>query len=87
MRDTCYLCKLETQCDRHHVLGGPLRKKSEKYKQYCVIRVCRKCHNKIHAHPADYIYLKREAQQRTMDGLGWTIEDWHKHFGKSYLEE
>lgn len=85
MRSVCRICGLETDCDRHHILGGSLRKKSEKYKQYCVIRVCRTCHNKIHAHPAEYIYLKREAQQRLMDGLEWTIEDWHREFGKSYL--
>ena len=85
MRSVCRICGLETNCDRHHVFGGSLRKKSEKYKDYCVITVCRACHNDIHAHPARYLELKRKTQQRAMHGLGWTIEDWHREFGKSYI--
>lgn len=86
MRSVCYICKRETDCHVHHIFAGSLRKKSEKYKQYCTIRVCPNCHlNKIHKYPADYIYLKKEAQQSLMDGLGWTIEDWHREFGKSYI--
>ena len=85
MRNFCELCRRYDNLDTHHIFEGSLRKKSERYKEYCTIRVCRTCHNKIHARPREYIYLKQKAQQSLMDGLGWTIEDWHREFGKNYL--
>ena len=82
----CDLCGKWDYLDRHHIFEGQgLRRQSEKYG--CVIRVCRACHNKIHHHPLDYIWLKRESQLEAMQRLNWTIDDWHRYFGKSYLEE
>lgn len=86
MRNACQICGKWEYLDKHHIFEGQgLRRQSEKYG--CTILCCRRCHNDIHKHPRDYIYLKRESQLATMERLGWTIDDWHKHFGKSYLED
>ena len=82
----CDLCGKWDYLDRHHIFEGQgLRRQSEKYG--CVTNVCRRCHNDIHHHPLDNIWLKRESQLEAMQRLNWTIDDWHRHFGKSYLED
>ena len=83
----CAMCGRWDYLDTHHIFEGSLRKKSEKYKDYCTIRICRTCHNKIHSRPADYLWLKQKTQYIAMYYLGWTIEDWHREFGKSYIQE
>lgn len=82
----CDLCGRWGYLDTHHIFEGQaLRRKSEKYG--LKVRICRACHEDIHRHPLDYIWLKRESQLEAMQRLHWTIEDWHREFGKSYLEE
>lgn len=81
----CELCEKWDYLDRHHIFEGSLRKKSEKYN--CVINICRECHDKIHRHPLDYLQIKRESQKELMEQMHWTMDDWHREFGKNYLEE
>ena len=84
-REPCELCGKWDYLDRHHIFEGSLRKKSEKYN--CVIRICRACHDDIHHHPLDYLWLKKESQKELMERMHWYMDDWHREFGKNYLEE
>lgn len=74
--------------DRHHVFGGALRKKSEKYG--AVVYLCHhRCHifgaNSAHQSREVRLHLKRQAQARIMFEQGWTLDEWLQEFGKSYL--
>ncbi len=82
----CELCGMWGDLDVHHIFGAALRKKSTKYG--LTVRICRSCHDDLHHHhPKKYIRLKRDAQKELMERMHWTIDDWHREFGKSYLEE
>lgn len=86
-REPCELCGRWDYLQKHHVFEGvSLRRKSEQYSEYCTIRICYRCHDDIHRHPLKYIGLKQKAQAALMEGLGWTMEEWHIEFGKNYLE-
>ena len=87
----CALCGANGAADpldRHHVFGGALRKKSEKYGAVVYL-----CHHRCHIFGADSAHqsrevrrhLKRQAQARIMFEQGWTLEEWLREFGKSYL--
>ena len=85
-REPCSLCGRWDYLQLHHVFEGQsLRRISDKYG--ATMHICPACHRNIHAHPLDYLWLKKESQLEVMERLHWTIEDWHRHFGKSYLEE
>lgn len=79
---TCDLCGRWGKLEAHHVFEGRNRKQSDRYG--AVIHICRDCHNKIHHHPADYAYLKREWQAKLMQDNGWTMDDWMERFRKNY---
>ena len=87
----CALCGANGAADpldKHHVFGGALRKKSEKYGAVVYL-----CHHRCHIFGADSahqsrevrLHLKRQAQARIMFEQGWTQEEWLREFGKSYL--
>ncbi len=91
MDKVCWLCGANGSNDpleRHHVFGGPLRDKSEQYG--LTVWLCgNHCHRlgrySVHKNAETARALKREMQQRCMKEQGWTMEDWHREFGKSYL--
>lgn len=90
---TCWLCGANGSGDpleRHHVFGGPLRAKSERYG--LVVPLCgNRCHRlgkyAVHQNRETARALKAWAQKKCMAEQGWSIEDWHREFGKSYIEE
>ena len=85
-REPCEICGRWDYLQKHHIFEGvSLRRKSEKYK--ATIRICYKCHEDIHKHPRKYLSLKENAQREIMQRHGWAMEDWHREFGKNYLEE
>lgn len=87
----CYLCmKAENgdHLDRHHVFGGPNRKKSEKYgavvylhHNSCHIFGKQAVHNNIHMNR----WIQRRMQKRIMREQGWDMDRWIREFGKNYL--
>ena len=84
MRGLCDICMQYGDLDRHHVFGAGARKASEKYG--AVVWICRECHNNIHhRHPAQYLWLKKQWQDRLMAENGWDIDEFIKRFGRSYL--
>lgn len=80
----CSVCGRYSSLDVHHLINGSAkRKKSDEYG--LVIEVCRACHRDIHDHPAKYLWLKQKAQEKVMTEQGWSVEDFIREFGKSYL--
>lgn len=82
-RGRCFMCRRITPTEEHHIFEGANRKASEKYG--LKIHVCRSCHNKIHMNPKEYAYLKVSGQHRAMYIYGWTVDEFRRHFRKSYL--
>lgn len=85
----CFLCGRTTNLDRHHIFGGPYRKKSEKYG--LTVDLCHdSCHifgpNSAHQNRETMLRIKRYGQKKAMKENGWSTEDFIREFGKNYLE-
>ncbi|MCH5210411.1 MAG: hypothetical protein J1F01_05540 [Oscillospiraceae bacterium] len=87
----CFLCGRNGNGDRlerHHIFGGPNRKKSEKYG--LVVYLCgERCHRNgeyaAHRNKDTAAYLHRYGQEKAMKEQGWTVEQFRKVFGRNYL--
>lgn len=88
---TCFLCGrngASDPLDRHHIFGGALRKKSEKYNLVVYL-----CHERCHIFGKDAVHRNSETrrivqqygQRKAMQEQGWTAEDFIREFGKNYL--
>ena len=90
---TCWLCGRngsQDPLDRHHVFGGPYRKKSERYG--LVVDLCHSsCHifgpNAAHRNADTMHALRAWGQEKVMREQGWTTEQFIKEFGKNYRKE
>lgn len=89
--EVCYLCGLPAcgdPLDWHHVFGGALRKKSEKYGLKVRLHH-RECHifglESAHQSGRTAELLHRSAQEAAMREYGWTVEDFRREFYKNYL--
>ena len=93
MERTCFLCGsigMDDPLDRHHIFGGPFRKKSEKYG--LVVDLCHsRCHIfgpfAVHQNADVMMHVKRYGQEKAMREQGWTVDEFIREFGKNYLEE
>lgn len=93
MERVCFLCGRNgavDPLDRHHIFGGPYRKKSEKYG--LVLDLCHHdCHifgpGAVHQNKDAMRMLKMYGQKRAMLEQGWTVEEFIREFGKNYLED
>lgn len=89
----CFLCGRNGSgdpLDRHHVFGGGLRKKSEKYG--LVVDLCHhECHQygRMAAHQSAQTRdeLHRWAQKKAMRENNWTVSEFVAEFGKNYLDD
>lgn len=86
----CFLCGRTGNLDRHHIFGGPFRKKSEKYG--LTVDLCHDtCHifgpDSAHQSRETALILKRYGQKKAMQENGWSKEGFIREFGKNYLEE
>lgn len=88
----CWLCGrngTEDPLDRHHIFGGALRGKSERYGLTVDL-----CHNSCHIFGPDAVHnnldtmraLKKFGQRRAMVRYGWDIDDFRREFGRNYLD-
>lgn len=89
--DVCYLCgRLGgfDPLDKHHVFGGALRKKSEKY-GLTVYLHHDSCHifgpRSAHQSGETARYLHQQAQRAAMERYSWTVEDFRREFYKNYF--
>lgn len=89
---TCFLCGrngLNDPLDRHHIFGGPNRKKSERYN--LVVYLCHsECHifgeSAAHRNAKTMQVIREYGQRKAMRENGWTVEDFIREFGKSYID-
>ena len=87
----CFLCGRNGYAeplDRHHIFGGPNRKKSEHYG--LVVYLCHSsCHifgkEAVHNNADNMLKVKQYGQRKIMQEQGWTVEDFIREFGKNYL--
>lgn len=79
----CFNCGCGDQLVRHEVFHGNNRERSKRYG--CWVTLCVRCHQDLHNHPASYRWMQKETQRTAMERYGWTLEDFRKIFGKSYL--
>lgn len=90
---SCWLCGRNGTADpldKHHIFGGAYRKKSEKH-GLCVDL----CHHDCHLFGAEAAHRNSETMRRlheygqwkAMRENGWTVEDFRREFGKSYIDE
>lgn len=93
-RDRCYLCgRYGTSMDpldMHHVFPGTNRKKSEEYglKVYLHHNTCHIFgKNAVHANAKVCRKLQEEVQKIAMEKYGWSVEDFIRIFGRSYIRE
>lgn len=90
---TCFLCGRNgwsDPLDKHHIFGGALRSKSEKYGLY--VYLCHKrCHifgeHSAHRDPEVRLMLQQYGQRKAMQEQGWTIDEFRREFYKNYLGE
>lgn len=85
--DRCFICGAPRGLEWHHVFGGAMRDKSEKYG--LKVRLCHYCHNEppngVHQNKDHRLKLQAYAQGKAMEYYGWTVEDFRKEFYKSYV--
>lgn len=85
--DSCFMCGSRRWLEWHHVFGGAMRDKSEKYG--LKVRLCHYCHNEppngVHQNQEIRLKLQALAQKKAMEHYGWTVEDFRKEFYKSYV--
>lgn len=90
---SCWLCGRNGTAeplDKHHIFGGALRKKSEKYGLTVHL-----CHGSCHIFGEKAVHSCRETmealhiygQLKAMREQGWTKEDFMREFGRNYLDE
>ena len=73
MYTECFLCHQYCDTEKHHIFGGALRKKSEKYK--LTVQLCPYCHrdNKegVHNNREKMQALHEYGQRKAMEEHGW----------------
>jgi len=80
----CEVCGRYGLTHLHHVFEGAGRRRIDINP---IIEVCPDCHRKIHARPAEWIWLKQKYQRLVMAREGLSVEQFIERFGKSYLED
>lgn len=87
----CFLCGMigyVEPLDKHHIFGGALRNKSERYGLFVYLHHNR-CHifgeNAVHKNARINRKLQAFAQKKVMEMYGWSVEDFIKEFYKNYL--
>lgn len=85
----CFLCGNYETVERHHLFGGPFRKKADRLK--LTVMLCPWCYlaakDRAHKSAETRLYLHKYGQQKTMREQGWSVEDFVREFGKNYLDE
>lgn len=87
----CWLCGKNGSADpldRHHIFGGPNRKKSEKYG--LVVDLCHHdCHifgpKAAHNNAETMQKLREYGQKKAMEENDWSVADFIREFDRNYL--
>ena len=79
----CFLCDASGDLARHEIFNGCNRLKSKAYGAW--ISLCPRCHMEVHDKPNKFHWMKASAQLRCMAEYEWSIDDFRREFGKSYV--
>ena len=87
----CWLCGRNGSADpldRHHIFGGPNRKKSERLG--LVVDLCHfRCHifgkEAVHNNAENMQKLHEYGQRKAMEENNWTTDDFIREIGRNYL--
>lgn len=83
----CFLCGRYTNTEKHHIFGGALRGKSDKYG--LTVELCHSCHNEpprgAHHNKETMQKLHEYGQIKAMEDNGWSVADFQREFYKNYL--
>ncbi len=87
----CWLCGangVADPLDRHHIFGGPNRKKSDRLG--LVVDLCHiNCHIfgeiAVHRNKDTMLQLHQYGQRRAMEENGWDTKRFISEFGRNYL--
>jgi hypothetical protein len=84
---TCFVCgRSDRALQRHEIYHGAYRDKSKALGLW--VQLCDVCHDRLHHRDARIDrQIKEYAQRVAMNQYGWTVAEFRKRFGKSYLEE
>jgi hypothetical protein len=87
----CFICKQNACGDflaKHHVFGGAMRSKSERYGLTVYIHND-KCHifgkYAVHKNAEVNRQLQAYVQKKAMEHYGWSVDDFRREFYKNYL--
>lgn len=82
----CFLCGKQYGLERHHVLGGPNRKWSEKYG--LTVWLCHDCHTGTDGaqYNKEKNFKLKEIAQKAFEKI-YTHDDWMRIFGRNYIME
>lgn len=89
MQGNCELCGRWRSLHRHHIFFGTGKRQiSERYG--ATIMLCPVCHSTdrkqgIHGNHWICLQVQEQEQRRLMQKYNWTVEDFRKIFGKSYI--
>lgn len=83
----CFMCGSYRMLEEHHVFGASNRKKSEQLG--LKVYLCHFCHNEppngVHFNYINRLALNAKAQKKAMEYYNWSIEDFRREIGRSYL--
>ena len=88
----CFITGSTQGLHNHHIFYGRANRKiSDKYG--LTIWLTNQCHLELHTSPPNAMFvdkvkalqIKQMAQKKAMEHYGWTVEEWIKKFGKSYI--
>ena len=83
----CEICEKPGVVETHHVWGGGLRPKAERYGAKA--RLCVKCHREgktaVHKSAEKSQQLKAQHQARIMKEQGWDTTRFIWEFGRNYI--
>lgn len=89
MTGTCFLCGNYETVERHHLFGGPLRKKADKLG--LTVYLCPWCHqydaDSAHRSMEVRRYLHQYGQRKAMKEQDWNVFKFIEEFGKNYLDD
>ncbi len=90
-KENCYLCGMNRNLEPlecHHVFNGSNRKWSEKY-GLTVYLHGNKCHrtgeNSVHVNGEVREQLQAQAQRKAMEHYNWSIDEFRRIFGRSFI--
>ena len=88
MTGICFLCGNYETVEKHHIFGGPFRKKADRLG--LTVMLCPWCHqydgDSAHQSAETRKVLHRYGQRKAMAEQGWTVDDFIREFGRNHLE-